>query len=36
MEGLEKGELSKERHESYVKIYEEIKTLRPFQSTKNK
>ena len=36
MEALEAGELSAERHESYIKIYEEIKTLRPFQSTKNK
>lgn len=36
MDAIADGELSEERHESYVKIYEEIKTLRPFQSTKNK
>jgi len=35
MDAIESGELSAERHESYVKIYEEIKTLRPFQKTKN-
>ncbi len=29
------GEISRSRHDSFVKIYEEIKTLRPWQTNKN-
>ena len=34
LEAVENSEIAKERHESYVKIYEEIKSLRPWQSHK--
>ena len=34
IKAIEDGEISKYRHESYVKIFEEIKQLRPFKSTK--
>ena len=31
---VENGEIARERHESYVRIYEEIKALRPWQTKK--
>jgi ribosome biogenesis GTPase len=35
LEAVENGEIAKERHESFVRIYEEIKALRPWQTRKN-
>lgn len=35
IEAVKSGEISTERHDSFVRIYEEIKALRPWQTKKN-
>lgn len=36
IKAVEDGRIARERHESFVKIYEEIKIMHPFSSKKNK